>query len=198
MTVSIVRATPPPTDHLFTSRLFVADIAKLAEQLVMDDMPEDYFDGDAEDDSNVPAANRVIARAARLSCRERTAFFMPEKLGDTAIKPPRASARCAVRKARAAWSIELQGRLGARVVEWIDTGVGREKQVAVLMLTRGCPGGRPVLVVCFRGSKSRRDYTQTDVSARLIYHSSDIGRGGTKILHAQRSSHWRLPVATPG
>ena len=70
--------------------------------------------------------------------------------------------------ARARWATELQ-KYGLRVLQWIDSAEGLEKQCAILLLPRGCPGDeRPVLVVAFRGSKSAKDYARTDVSPFLV------------------------------
>ena len=130
----------------------------------MNDMTMDYW---SEDDRAVMEEDAARAASAamrlRLSSREQPAFFAPDKCGDVKENPARPE-RCGVRARRADWAIGLQRRYGARVVEWIDTGIETEKQAAVLLLRHSCPGGQPVLVICWRGSKSARDYGVTDAS----------------------------------
>ena len=163
----------PVGDHcpLLAHRWFVADIAKLAEQICMDDMPADgsFWTADAIDEQSYAqmAPALVASLRQRLKCRERPAFFMPEKLSHVARKQG-ASLSCEVSLVRVTWAVELQARYGARVLEWVDTGVGCEKQCCVALLARGCPQGRPVLVLCWRGSKATHDYLLTDLSLFFV------------------------------
>ena len=166
----------PPTPAfvrcpLLGDRQFVSDLAKLAEQLVMDDMPCSYWSdeqADMLDDEDIMRAS-VDALRMRIHCRERAAWFAPDKIAEVTQRVgSKHSGSCSIRHTRASWAIELQQRYGARVLEWIDSGVGLEKQAAVLLLPRGCPGAKPTIVVCFRGSKSIGDYGSTDVSAVFV------------------------------
>ena len=151
---------------LLGSRTFVADIAKVAEQVVMDDMPADgsfWTDDDGtEGDGDAKASQLVDDLRRRISCREKSCFFMPEKLSN--IPRKQGSPSCEVTRIRATWAVELQLRYGARVLEWVDTAVGLEKQCCVALLPRACPGDAPVLAVIWRGSKSNQDYVNTDLS----------------------------------
>jgi hypothetical protein len=163
----------PVGDHcpLLGRRWFVADIAKLAEQICMDDMPADgsFWTADAIDEqSHAQMAPALVASLRqRLTCRERPAFFMPEKLSQETRKQG-VPLSCEVSLVRATWAVELQARYGARVLEWVDTGVGCEKQCCVALLARGCPEGRPVIVLCWRGSKPTHDYLLTDLSLYFV------------------------------
>lgn len=166
-------AATPTSSALLGDRQFCADLAKLAEQIVMDDMAPGYFPEEVPEGAQVEAC---IAHHMdhKLCCRE-GAWVIPEKLGS---HPRRAVKRGAPRSTnrkrhlldyfRATWAIELQQRYDAEVVEWIDTGEGCEKAVVLLRLRRHCPGGRPVLVVAWRGSKTARDYMVTDMSPRMV------------------------------
>ena len=144
-----------PTGDLLSSRAFVADMARLAEGLVMQDMHREFWDFDA--------ASSVASVQAGLVCREHAGF--PDKCGDIVALPESEASSCEVRRRRAAWALELRERYRPRVLEWIDSGVGCEKAVAVLTLELA--PGRRLLVVCFRGSKALQDYTKTDVSFRF-------------------------------
>ena len=151
---------------LLASREFVRDLAIIAEQLVMDDMPVWAYPEQAKS-ANAPATTE--AKEAILEgdlCREQKNALFPDKVGDM---QSRASDDCFVRQSRARWATELQKKYGLRVLQWIDSAEGLEKQCAILLLPRGCPGDeRPVLVVAFRGSKSAKDYARTDVSPFLV------------------------------
>ena len=144
-----------PTGDLLSSRAFVTDMARLAEGLVMQDMHREFWDFDA--------ASSVASVQAGLVCREHAGF--PDKCGDIVALPESEASSCEVRRRRAAWALELRERYRPRVLEWIDSGVGCEKAVAVLTLEFA--PGRRLLVVCFRGSKALQDYTKTDVSFRF-------------------------------
>ena len=144
-----------PKGDLLSSRAFVADMARLAEGLVMQDMHREFWGFDV--------ASSVASVQAGLVCREHAAF--PDKCGDIAALPESEASSCEVRRRRAVWALELRERYRPRVLEWIDSGVGCEKAVAVLTLELA--PGRRLLVVCFRGSKALQDYTKTDVSFRF-------------------------------
>ena len=144
-----------PQGDLLSSRAFVTDMARLAEGLVMQDMHREFWDFDA--------ASSVASVQAGLVCREHAGF--PDKCGDLVALPESEASSCEVRRRRAAWALELRERYRPRVLEWIDSGVGCEKAVAVLTLELA--PGRRLLVVCFRGSKALQDYTKTDVSFRF-------------------------------
>lgn len=193
---------------ILASRRAVTDIARIAEQLVMDDMPRDYWpipvhppapapptEAEAEADAEAQAAAEVQAEAEaeaevevsleaarrvharRLSCRERRAFFAADRVGDIIARADGDAEQCEVRRRRAGWALELQQRYGARVLEWIDTGVGQEKQAAVIRLHAAGrapdssaiiePPAEPMIIVAFRGSKQLTDFLLTDVSISL-------------------------------
>ena len=176
---------------LLGSRQFVADLAKVAEQLVMDDMTENYWLGlDGMDDETALTAG-VDALRMRASCRERAAFFAPDKFGDVKCKPASKALECHLRRQRANWAVGIHQRYRAKVLEWIDTGEGLEKQAAVLLMRNGCPGGRPVLVVAWRGSKSLRDYGITDTSPFFVplpWPAADGGGTGSGRIQPEQGS----------
>ena len=119
---------------LLSSREFVRDLAWFAEQLVMTDMTPQFFDD----------ADKLCA-----ACRERPAFFAPDKVGADASE-------AAVAATRAAWAAHLRERYTPRVVEFIDTGVGQQKQACVAVLrptaAAGLPVAKPLVLVLWRGS----------------------------------------------
>ena len=133
---------------LLGSRQFVMDIARVAEQLVMDDMTSDYF----------PSAREP----KRISCREKAMW--PDKCGDL-TQPDE------VRRRRASWAADIGERYRARVVEWCDTGHELEKQAVVLLLRPH--GEAPVAVIAWRGSKKASDYLRTDLSISFVAVSSE-------------------------
>ena len=91
-------------------------------------------------------------RQARAACRERPAFFAPDKVGADASE-------AAVAATRAAWAAHLRERYTPRVVEFIDTGVGQQKQACVAVLrptaAAGLPVEKPLVLVLWRGSRRR-------------------------------------------
>ena len=131
---------------LLSSREFVRDLAWFAEQLVMTDMTPQFFDD----------ADKLCA-----ACRERPAFFAPDKVGADASE-------AAVAATRAAWAAHLRERYTPRVVEFIDTGVGQQKQACVAVLrptaAAGLPVAKPLVLVLWRGSKAATDYLRTDTT----------------------------------
>jgi hypothetical protein len=163
---------------LLSSRPFVTDMARLAEGLVMQDMHQAFWDFDA--------ASSVASVQAGLGCREHPAF--PDKCGDVVALPESEAASCEVRRRRAAWALQLRERYAPRMVEWIDSGEGCEKAVAVLTLELA--PGRRLLVVCFRGSKALQDYTKTDVSFWFTPVSPALLRADIGLTAAQ-------PAAAP-
>ena len=88
----------------------------------MTDMTPQFFDD----------ADKLCA-----ACRERPAFFAPDKVGADASE-------AAVAATRAAWAAHLRERYTPRVVEFIDTGVGQQKQACVAVLRPDGGGGLPV------------------------------------------------------
>ncbi|KAL1521800.1 hypothetical protein AB1Y20_021453 [Prymnesium parvum] len=138
---------------LLASRQLVTDVARISEQLVMDDMLCDYW----------PCAGSV-GSAPAVSCREKAAW--PDKCGD--IDELRE-----VRRRRAVWAAEIRERYNARVVEWCDTGQGLEKQAVVVLLRPAQED--PIAVVAWRGSKKLADYFLTDIS--LTFHPLRRDRG---------------------
>ena len=69
---------------------------------------------------------------------------------------------------RAAWAAHLRERYTPRVVEFIDTGVGQQKQACVAVLrptaAAGLPVAKPLVLVLWRGSKAATDYLRTDTT----------------------------------
>ena len=95
----------------------------------MDDMTENYWLGlDGMDDETALTAG-VDALRMRASCRERAAFFAPDKFGDVKSKPASKAIECNLRRQRATWAVAIHQRYRAKVLEWVDTGEGLEKQV---------------------------------------------------------------------
>lgn len=150
-----------PTDAALGSRSFVRDLSFLAEHAVMNDVHSDFWNFDAE------AEDAAATLQLQLRCRERAPFFAPDKVGRTAELDPAAAAECEVRRRRAIWLVEFKRRYQPTVVEWVDTGVGYEKQACVLLLhpqpeTQLPP--EPIIAIVFRGSKTYQDYFITDAS----------------------------------
>ena len=108
----------------------------------MQDMHEAFWDFDVQ--------SAVGSVQVGLVCREQPAF--PDKCGNLVALPESKVGSCEVRRRRAVWALELKERYAPRMVEWIDSGEGREKAVGVLTLE--LEPGRRLLVVCFRGSKA--------------------------------------------
>ena len=169
---------------LLSSRPFVTDMARLAEGLVMQDMHQAFWDFDA--------ASSVASVQAGLGCREHPAF--PDKCGDVVALPESEAASCEVRRRRAAWALQLRERYAPRMVEWIDSGEGCEKAVAVLTLELA--PGRRLLVVCFRGSKALQDYTKTDVSFWFTPVSPALLRADIGLTAAQPAAASATASAT--
>lgn len=166
---SINLPSPPPvlgnTCPLLGSRQFVMDMARLAEQIIMDDVLCDYW----------PAVGEPEAEfQARISCREKAAF--PDKCGDI-------NELAEVRRRRARWATDICQRYRPNTVVWCDTAIGLEKQAAVLLLHP--PGEKPVAVVVWRGSKKLSDYLRTDVSLSFVPVRAEGEQGG----HRHR---WKL------
>jgi hypothetical protein len=146
---------PADPTELLGRRAFVRDIAVLAEQLVMHDMREGYWEH---------AARGSPHTTPGWLCSRESAM-MPDRVGDTPERAPADVERCEVRRRRAAWAHELSGRYGVRLVAWIEPpdDSDPQKQAAVLRLHTS----PPLLVVVFRGSKKRLDYMVTDPDIRF-------------------------------
>lgn len=149
----LIRQLPLPphvmqTGPLLASRQFVVDMARISEQLLMDDMPCDYWPL-----SPAPPSGSLPRR----SSREVAAW--PDKCGDISQLEE-------VQRRRAEWAMEIGKRYRARVVEWFDTGESLEKQAALLLLRP--PRDAPVAVVAWRGSKKLADYLVTDLSLTFV------------------------------
>lgn len=151
---------------LFESREFVRDMARLAEHIVMNDIPNHFWDFDGNDDA---AAERL---RLRLQSRERAPFFAPDKVGQVTEKPEEEKASCHVRWQRAKWCVAFKNQYSPSVADWIDTGIDTEKPAAVLLLTpkngKTSEERRPLVCVTFRGSKTLQDYVRTDASPSFI------------------------------
>ena len=163
-------SSPPPLDSspphrspsaLLASRDFVCNMARLAEHIMMNDVPMDFWDFDEAE----PLAAEELR--LRLRCREQAPFFAPDKVGDVPEKPPAEAASCHVRWQRARWTVAFKQQFKPTVADWIDTGVGLEKPACVLLL-EPLQGGPPLIAVAFRGSKTFQDYARTDVSPSFI------------------------------
>ena len=140
-----------PSD-LLGSRAFVRDMARLSEHIVMNDVPDDFFNFD----SAQPDAAEDLR--LRLSCRERPAFFAPDKLGELREKPEAEKANCQVRWQRAFWCVAFKKKYSPSVADWVDTGRDLEKPVLVCLLT---PKDSPpiIAVACARKQKRRTLFT---------------------------------------
>ena len=104
---------------------------------------------------------RIEEQRARTHCREQAAFFACDRVGEIPRRDDHDHPElCDVRKRRAKMALELHRRYKPKVLTWIDTQVGLEKQAAVL---RFQPDGEdPIIVVVFRGSKKAMDYFVSD------------------------------------
>ena len=146
---------------LLASRDFVRDMARLAEHIMMNDVPEDFW---SFDEAAPSAADEL---KLRLRCREQAPFFAPDKVGDVAEKPASEANSCHVRWQRASWCIKFKQLYRPHVADWIDTGVATEKPACVLLL-KPIDGEPPIVAVAFRGSKTLQDYARTDISPSFI------------------------------
>ena len=159
-------AEPKSTQSdLLGSREFVRDMARLAEQIIMYDVPNDFFTFDC---SQPDSAKRL--RLA-LKCREQPAFFAPDKVGELAEKSDADKESCQVRWKRALWTIAFKKRYRPVVVDWVDTGRDNEKQALVMLLTptEGAASTEPpIITVAFRGSKTFADYAVTDINPMML------------------------------
>ena len=176
------RPTRPPVGErcsILASRRTTTDICRVAEQLVMDDMPTDYWPlpldylplvADEADDPQAAAAHAAEAairqHMLRLACRERSAFFVSDRIGELTAKSDDEASKCEVRRRRAVWAYDLQERYGARVLEWVDTAVSLEKQAAVIWLHE--ENDEPIILVAWRGSKQLEDFLLTDTTMGVI------------------------------
>ena len=165
---------------MFSSRAFVRDIARLAEHIVMNDIGTSYWSFDA----NAPHAADELKWVLR--SRECAPFFAPDRLGDVSERPAADAGSCHVRQQRAAWSVAFKQAYAPEVADWIDTAVGTEKPVAVLLLR---PIDRPPIVaVAFRGSKTLQDYVVTDASPSFIPVPMGMHAGGASAADATGTS----------
>ena len=143
---------------LLASRGFVRDIARLAEHIVMSDVPDDFW--------NDASSSTAPQLQKRLNSREEAPFFAPDKVGDVVARSFDEADQCAVRLQRALWTIKFKARYSPCVADFVDTAVGTEKPAVVLLLrpTRQ----PPIIAVAFRGSKTLQDYFLTDISPKFV------------------------------
>lgn len=143
---------------LLASRLFVRDMARLAEHIVMHDVPDDFWSAEE--------ATSPDCLQSKLRSRESAPFFAPDKVGDVVAKSEDEAGSCAVRWQRAMWAIAFKARYAPCLGDFVDTGIGTEKQAVVLLLR---PKDQPLaVVVAFRGSKTLQDYLRTDISPHFV------------------------------
>lgn len=173
----------PPRTPLPMTRTFVRDLARLAEHIIMNDVPASFWSFD----STSPAA--VEQLQFRLTSRETAPFFAPDKVGQVPENMWWDAATCLVRQQRAAWCVAFKNEYEPVVADWIDTGVELQKPAAVFLLTpKGAmheqhvdersakPKAKakpkktppPLIVVGFRGSKTLQDYARTDASPSFV------------------------------
>lgn len=90
---------------------------------------------------------------------------------------------------RAAQTVkDLCSKYAAEFVDWVDTGEGTEKQAVVLRLQIA---DRPVVLVAWRGSKSRVDWTTTDANLQFVRLQPARATAGGGSRSASRSRGWR-------
>jgi len=150
---------------LLRLREFIADLARLAEAIVMYDADESAW-----------------AARNSLSSREVTAWFAPTRIGSRTEKPAAKAEQCEVRAQAAEWIAQLKQKYGATLVEWIDTGVGTEKPALVLKMrvVLESEEKRDVVLVAWRGSKTWQDWYYTDFSCRAL-----------RLQHDPKQRAWR-------
>ena len=142
-----------------------SEVQDLAEQ-VASAVNVDKMPSAANGNGKMSTWRRIETMHARLRCRERAAFFASDRIGELARRNDNDNPmHCEVRKRRAAWAVELQLRYDAKVLCWIDTGLGLEKQAAVIRLQP--KGEEPIIFVTFRGSKKVEDFVLSDLSIVL-------------------------------
>ena len=134
--VLLSNAVPPPAPPLRQSRASVLHFSWLAEHFMHYDMQREPGDAHAhwDFDPEEPAAAEKLR--GRLRCREAAPFFAPDKVGELKGLPldKAAKAQCEVLRRRSLWMVEFRRLYKPVLLEWIDTGTGREKQVALLLL----------------------------------------------------------------
>ena len=164
---------------LLAARDLMAGVAKLAEQVMMHDLSPEMWN---QIDTTKPEAAIASLRAS-LCCREPSTRLAVDKVGDTFMLPEEQAAACPVRKLRAEQAVQLKRAFKARVVEWIDTGVGNEKPAVVMRwrYNRSPPsssassadsdggGEEDLIVVSFRGSKTLRDIFLVDAMSPIFH-----------------------------
>jgi len=150
---------------LLRLREFIADLARLAEAIVMYDADESAW-----------------AARNSLSSREVTAWFAPTRIGSRTEKPAAKAEQCEVRAQAAEWIAQLKQKYGATLVEWIDTGVDTEKPALVLKMrvVLESEEKRDVVLVAWRGSKTWQDWYYTDFSCRAL-----------RLQHDPKQRAWR-------
>jgi len=159
ITSGMPKASP---SKLLSSRIFVRDMARLAEHIVMNDVPAEFWSFDASS----PDATEALR--LQLSCRERAPFFAPDKVGEHTEKPETEKASCKVRWQRASWCVAFNRDYSPVVADCIDTGHNTEKPALVLLLRPRKASGPPLITVAFRGSKTLQDYLITDASPSFL------------------------------
>ena len=102
---------------LLRSREFVTDMSKLAEHIMMNDVPPGFWT--SFDEAAVDAAERL---RLELACREPYPFWAPDKCGDQVQQPASKKESCAVRLRRATWTIAFKKKYQPSVADWIDSG----------------------------------------------------------------------------
>ena len=137
------------------TRAVIAELALLSEGAVMFDLPPAVW------------AEARISGALRqpLMSREKPVFFAPASLDGYKERPPENAATCEVRRRAAQCVLNLCSKYDADFVEWIDTAKGTEKQAVVLRIQLG---GRNVLLIAWRGSKTRTDWVTTDANMQFV------------------------------
>ena len=151
-------------ESLGDNRQLLACLALLTETTLMYDLTADLWaEVAAEVATTVPAARRL---SKRLSSREKAFFISPAKADGYVEKRESKSEECRVRERAVECVGELLSKYSAEFVDWIDTACGTEKQALLLRIK--LEGGKPALLVAFRGSKAFHDWVTTDVSSYFL------------------------------
>ena len=129
-------SVPPPAPPIRQSRASVLHFAWLAEHLMHYDMQREPRDAHDHWDFDPDEPTAAETLRGRLRCRESAPFFAPDKVGELKGLPlnKAAVAQCEVLRRRSLWMVEFRRHYKPVLLEWIDTGVGRGKQVALLLL----------------------------------------------------------------
>lgn len=155
------------------TRAVLADLARLTEAAVLYDLPENVWE----------EATTGNQPSTPLTSREKAVFFAPPSVDGFKERAVKNDQKCEVRRRCFKCVKDLCTTYSAEFVAFIDTAKGTEKQALVLRMVLG---GQPVLLIAFRGSKTRTDWFVTDPNVQFVPLQS-VQR---KASRSRGSSRW--------